>query len=153
MTTKTHRAVRKIAPVLNRIEPFAIFLAYLSVALMAFFSWFYPPKVTQITGSDSSFIEGILLTAGAILGLWGLLAKKELLEFWGLICAIGGVIITLSTMVAIVRYYEQYNYGQFVGMAFLALGLMFSHGFRLYHEITESWINLPPSVINKIYNE
>lgn len=136
---------------LNRIEPFAIFIAYIGVAITAYFAWFYPPKVAGNTATTAIIIEAILLTVGALFGLWGHLAKYALIEFWGLVCCIGGMTIFLFIVVSEFSSFRQFNYGQFIGVILLSMGLMFSHAFKLYHEITESWINLPPTMIQKIY--
>lgn len=153
MTTRTHRAVRKIAPLLNRIEPIAMFLVYIATGIMAFFAWAFPPKVAFTMGDQSLIIQAILLTIGSILGLFGHMLRHELCEFWGLLCSVGGVFILLSNVLAVVIYQGQWNYGQFAGLILLALGFMISHAFKLYHDITESWINLPPAMIDKIYSE
>lgn len=151
MTTRAHRAIRKVAPLLNRIEPFAVFFAYIASGAMAFFALFFPPNVSSDTSPFSTTIEAALLATGAVLGLWGSLARKPFVEFWGIICVAGGMFITLCAVISRFLYDEQYNYGQFVALLFFAMSLLITHGFTLYHEITESWINLPPSVLNKIY--
>lgn len=153
MTTRTHRFVRKIAPLLNKVEPYAIFFVYISAGIMAFFAWVFPPKVTVTMDGNSLIIQAVLLSIGAVLGLWGHTAKQELVEFWGLCAVSGGVFVLLCNVIAVMIYDEQYNYGQFAGMILLSLGFMISHGFKLYHDITESWINLPPAVIHKIYSD
>ena len=151
MPTRTHRIIRKVAPFLDRMEPYAIFVAYIAVGIMAAFVWVFPPKVASETAEHSIIIEGVLLSIGAILGLWGHIQKKELIEFWGLCSSVGGVFILLAMTIESVLYRQQYNYGQIIGLVILALSLMFSHGFKLYHEITRDWINLTPSEIKKIY--
>lgn len=151
MTTRTHRAVRKLAPFLNRIEPLTIFLVYLSVGTMAFFAWFFPPNASSNTGAYSLLIEAILLTVGFVLGLWGHTGRRPLIEFYGLCASAGGTFIFLCIVIGVVVNNSAYNYGQFVGIILLSLGLMVSHGFTLYHEITESWINAPSAVIQRIY--
>lgn len=153
MTTRTHRAVRKIAPLLNKIEPFAIFLVYIAAAIMAFFAWAFPPKVASTMGEYSLIIQAILLTAGAVIGLCGHLVRHCLTEFYGLSCVAWGIFILLCNVIAVMKYDGQYNYGQFAGIILLALGFIASHLFKLYHDITESWINLPPETLNKIYSE
>ena len=152
MTTRTHRIIRKFAPYLNRVEPYAIFVVYIAAGIMAFFAWVFPPKVAEVMGDYSTTVEAILLTVGCILGLWGNTIRNELLAFWGLISVTGGVFILFSVVIAHMIYNDQWNYGQFAGIILLALSLMFAHGFKLYHEITESWINLPPATLNKIYD-
>lgn len=151
MTTRTHRFVRKLAPFLNKIEPIVAFVAYIAAGGMAFFALFFPPNVSSDTAMASTMTEGALLAAGSALGLWGAFGNKPLVEFWGVCCVGGGLFITLCSVMSRFLYDEQYNYGQFVAMIFFAMSLLISHGFTLYHEITESWINLPPSVLNKIY--
>ena len=153
MTTKTHRVIRRIAPYLNRIEPYAIFVVYVAAGIMAFFAWVFPPKVAMMMGDSSTLIEAILLSVGCILGLWGNTIRSTITEFWGLLCVGGGVFILFSIVLGIMIYENQYNYGQFAGAILLALALIFSHGFKLYHELTESWIDLPTETINRIYEQ
>lgn len=152
MPTRTHRAIRRVAPFLDRMEPYAIFTAYIAVGIMAAFVWVFPPKVASSTAEHSLIIEGALLSLGAVLGLWGHIHKKVLIEFWGLCAATGGVGVLLAMVIESVLYQRMYNYGQFIGLVLLAMTLMFAHGFKLYHEITRDWINLTPSEIDKIYS-
>lgn len=153
MPTKTHRIIRKVAPILDRIEPYAIFVAYLAVGIMATFSWVFPPKVSDTVGNYSLWTQSALLSVGAILGLIGHMFDKVLIEFWGLCACVGGIFITLCAVISIMVNEAQYNYGQFAGLILLALGLLFSHGFKLYHDITKAWINLTPAEIARIYKE
>lgn len=153
MPTRTHRFVRKVSPFLDRIEPFAIFSVYIAVGVMAAFAWVFPPKVSSDSTDFSLWVEAILLTIGCVIGLWGHITKSELIEFYGLIASAGGVSIFLSMTLEIIIYQHQYNYGQIIGLILLALSLMFSHGFKLYHDITKDWINLTPSEIANIYSK
>lgn len=151
MPTRTHRVVRKLSPFLDRVEPYAIFGAYIAVGIMALFAWVFPPKVTNNATEVSMLIEAALLSIGCVMGLWGHIAKRELIEFYGLISSIGGIVILLSFTIEVVLYGNQWNYGQIIGLILLALALMFSHGFKLYHDITRDWINLTPTEIAQIY--
>lgn len=151
MTTRTHRAVRRIAPFLNRIEPFAIFVAYISVGIMAIFAWIFPPKVAAYTGTASLIIEAILLSLGCALGLWGHILKSAIIELYGLISTAGGLFILLTVVISAIISDNQYNYGQFAGLILFAFGLLSSYGFKLYHAITQNWIHPPAEMINKIY--
>lgn len=151
MTTKTHRAVRKIAPILNRIEPFAIFVAYIGIGIMAAFAWFFPAKVSDNMSTQSAIIEALLMSVGALFGLWGHATKRELVEFYGICACAGGLFIFLCIVINSFVYEHQYNYGQIIGLILLAMGLVATHGFKLYHNITESWINAPAPLLQKIY--
>ena len=119
---------------------------------MAYYAWVHPPKVTHITSEESSVLQGIFLSIGCVVGLWGHLAKRELAEFYGLCAGIGGVFILLCSVIAIIQYEGQANYGMILGLIVVVMGLMFSHLFHLYHEITRDWIHLTPAEIRAIYN-
>ena len=153
MPTKTRRAVRKIAPILDKIEPFAVFFAYIAVGIMALFAWVYPPQVTAFAGTPSLIIEAVLLSAGCVLGLWGHIIKSAIIELYGVISTAGGLFILLTVVINVMIHEELYNYGQFAGLILLAFGLLSSYGFKLYHAITENWIHPPANIIKKIYKD
>lgn len=151
MPTFKRRLVRRISKFLFRLEPYAIFGAYLCIAGAAFFSWFHPISASFLVDSVNARIQAILLTAGAVLVMVGHISKREVIELLGLVCSVGGLFIFQSFMVILMQH-GVWAAGQVLCIGYIGMGLMFSRAFKLQNSVTTNVLGPPPSVIKKIYS-
>lgn len=150
MPTLKRRIIRRVSKFLFRLEPWAIFGAYICIAGAAFFSWFHPLTTSFLIDPINARIQAILLTVGALLVMIGHVWKKEVLELLGLVCSVGGMFI-FQTFMVILMQNGTMAAGQVLCVGFIGMGLMFSRAFKLQDAVTLHVLGPPPSVIIKKY--